>query len=184
MFQFELSLLSISFNTTVALDSLSVAEVKGTSHGCSKLCKKFDCSPSKQAKKHTHMCSAVPLVWGLLRLTSTSLPFPDSLTSCCYSTWGLYFRSRRYLVSNPDLQRGKGSLGLWLESTIFLQSNTTTVTAVYLAVCLCVPTIKGGVYFECGTYFFGKPRGWLAPCTYLWYLATIELDWLDGLLHR
>ena len=55
MFQFELSLLSISFNTTVALDSLSVAEVKGTSHGCSKLCKKFDCSPSKQAKKHTHV---------------------------------------------------------------------------------------------------------------------------------
>ena len=47
-----------------------------------------------------------------------------------------------------------------------------------------LPLFKGGVYFECGTCFFGKPRDWLAPCTYVGYLATIQLDWLDGLLHR
>ena len=81
-FQFELSLLPISFNTTVALNSLSVAEVKGTSHGCSKLCKEFDCSPSKQAKEtYTHVqCSPASVGLAQAHLNKSTIPrFSDFL---------------------------------------------------------------------------------------------------------
>ena len=77
-FQFELSSLPISFNTTVALNSLSVAEVKGTSHGCSKLCKKFE-QTSKELYTHVQ-CS--PTSAGLAQAhlnKSTILRFSDFL---------------------------------------------------------------------------------------------------------